>query len=208
MKEAIAQNKPSGSADRKSALPGKALSILVAAIALAAPACAQSIEEKAALCAACHGENGVPQDSKTPIIWGQSQGYLYLQLRDIKKGVRANEVMQAVVADLDKPDFVALAEYFAAKPWPNLKQPSASDAQARQALTANGAVGCTGCHLDKYQGDGGSVPRLAGQSREYMEKTVAEFRSGERANNPGMTSLMKATPEEDLAALSAYLAGL
>ena len=52
------------------------------------------------------------------------------------------------------------------------------------------------------------MPRLAGQSREYMVKTVAEFRSRARANNPGMSDLMKATPEPDLAALSEFLAGL
>ena len=103
---------------------------------------------------------------------------------------------------------LALAEYFSAKPWPALGQPSAVAEVARTALTANSSVGCTGCHLDKYQGDGGSVPRLAGQSRDYMVKTVAEFRSRARANNPGMSDLMKATPEPDLAALSEFLAGL
>ena len=166
------------------------------------------MEEKAAVCGSCHGENGVPQEKLNPVIWGQSQGYLYLQMRDFKKGARANETMQAIVADLEREDMLALAEYFSAKPWPDLRQPAASDAVTRQALTANSAVGCTGCHLDKYQGDGGSVPRLAGQSGEYMSKTVAEFRTRARGNNPGMSDLMKATPEADLAALSEFLAGL
>ena len=103
---------------------------------------------------------------------------------------------------------LALAEYFSAKPWPALGQPTAPEAVAKQALAANGSVGCTGCHLDRYQGDGGSVPRLAGQSREYMTKTVAEFRTRARGNNPGMSDLMKATPEDDLAALAEFLAGL
>ena len=34
------------------------------------------------------------------------------------------------------------------------------------------------------------------------------FRDGSRGNNPGMSDLMKATPTDDLAALSQYLAGL
>jgi cytochrome c553 len=68
-------------------------------------------------------------------------------------------------------------------------------------------VGCTGCHLDHFQG-GGTVPRLAGQSREYLTKTIADFRTRARGNNPGMTDLMLATPPHDLAALSEYLAGL
>lgn len=196
------------SVSRHSRARAKLLATLLAVSGAASPAMAQSIAEKAEVCSACHGEAGIPQDSLTPVIWGQSVGYLYLQLRDYKKAARANETMQAIVADLEKDDMLALAEYFSAKPWPSLQQPHAADAIARQALTANSSVGCTGCHLDQYQGDGGSVPRLAGQSFAYMEKTLAEFRSGARANNPGMTSLMKATAETDLAALTRYLAGL
>ena len=187
---------------------GSGLAATLFTIFCACAARADTIDEKAALCASCHGEKGVPQETITPVIWGQSVGYLYLQLRDFKKGARANDIMQAIVADIEKDDMLALAEYFAAKPWPSLGQQSAPDAVARQALAANGSVGCTGCHLDKYQGDGGSVPRLAGQSRDYMTKTVAEFRSRARANNPGMSDLMKATPEPDLAALAQFLAGL
>ena len=187
---------------------GAGLAATLFMIFCACPARADTIDDKAALCASCHGEKGVPQEKITPIIWGQSVGYLYLQLRDFKKGARANDIMQAIVADIEKDDMLALAEYFAAKPWPSLGQQSAPDAVARQALAANGSVGCTGCHLDKYQGDGGSVPRLAGQSQDYMTKTVAEFRTRARANNPGMSDLMKATPEPDLAALAQFLAGL
>jgi cytochrome c553 len=74
-------------------------------------------------------------------------------------------------------------------------------------LSANHSVGCTGCHLDHFQGDG-TVPRLAGQSREYLAKTTADFRTRARRNNPGMSDLMIATSVDDLAALSEYLSGL
>ena len=168
---------------------------------------ADTIEEKAAICAGCHGEKGIPIDKVTPIIWGQMEGYLYLQLRDFKKGVRSNEIMSPIASTLERDDMLALAAYFAAKSWPNPGQPSASDADAKQAMTANGSVGCTGCHLDKYQGTG-SVPRIADQNHDYLIKTLNDFRIGARANNPGMTSLAKATAEPDLAALANYLAGL
>ena len=39
-------------------------------------------------------------------------------------------------------------------------------------------------------------------------KTIADFRSHARANNPGMSDLMNATSPDDLAALEEYLAGL
>ena len=60
---------------------------------LPAPLSAETVEEKAQLCAACHGENGIPQQTSTPVIWGQYQGYLYLELRDYKTGARKNDIM-------------------------------------------------------------------------------------------------------------------
>jgi cytochrome c553 len=183
------------------------LMTLVAAFVQASAAQAEAIEEKAAICSTCHGEKGVPIDKVTPIIWGQMEGYIYLQLRDFKSGARANDLMQAVVADLTKDDLKALAAYFAAKPWPDLQQPSASKDVAAAALALNTSVGCTGCHLGDYQGDS-TVPRLAGQQHEYMDKTINEFRDRTRANNPGMSDLMIASPPDGLKAMSAYLAGL
>ena len=81
---------------------------------------------------------------------------------------------------------LAIAEYFSKKPWPDLGQPRASKEVADRALSANRSVGCTGCHLDHFQGDG-TVPRLAGMSREYLAKTIADFRTRARGNNPGMS---------------------
>lgn len=165
------------------------------------------LEEQVQLCAACHGEKGVPQEKTTPIIWGQNLGYQYLQLRDYKNGDRKNELMAAVIDQLDRSDLLPLAEYFSRKPWPrNLAEPARKEIALR-AARANVAVGCTGCHQGQYQGEG-TQPRLAGQQIAYLQKTMLETRSGVRANNPGMTTLMKATSEEDIAALAEYLARL
>jgi cytochrome c553 len=186
--------------------PVRVFASLAVSAFVSLPAAAQSIEEKAQVCSACHGENGVPQDKKTPVIWGQHQGYTYIQLRDYKRGTRKNEQMTPIAESLERNDMLALAQYFSQKPWPRLDQPAADAATAAKAQRANVAVNCTACHLGEYQGDG-TVPRLAGQSAEYMATTLAQFRTRERANNPGMSDLAIATPEDDLAALVAYLAG-
>jgi cytochrome c553 len=167
---------------------------------------AETIEEKAQACAECHGQNGMPRDATTPIIWGQHEGYMYLQLRDYKRGTRKDEQMTPVVDLLEREDMLALAKYFAEKKWPDLRQPSAPKEVAARALRANNSVGCTGCHLGEYQGDA-TVPRLAGQSRAYLASSILAFRTRTRGNNPGMSDLMIATSEEDLAALAEYLAG-
>jgi cytochrome c553 len=184
-----------------------ALALLLGLVQLAGAARADTIEEKAAVCSGCHGEKGVPVDKNIPVIWGQQEGYLYLQLRDFKRGARKNEIMSPIAAGLERDDMMALAAYFAAKTWPSLGQPAASDKDTSTAKTANNSVGCAGCHLEQFQGTG-TIPRLAGQSHDYLAKTLNDFRSGARGNNPGMTSLAKATSEADLAALENYLAGL
>ena len=177
--------------------------LLVGGNALAA----EGIEEKAKLCATCHGEQGVPINSTTPVIWGQNEGYLFLQLRDFKSGARKNELMSPVAATLEKDDLPALAAHFTKLKWPNLQQPEAPKDIAAKALTASASVGCPGCHLAHYQGDG-TTARLAGQQHDYLLKTMMDFRDGKRGNNPGMSDLMKATAPDDLAALAKYLAGL
>jgi cytochrome c553 len=193
---------------------GKLNLYVIGAVALASlsnlgslPADAQNIAEKVEVCAGCHGVDGKPVDRMIPAIWGQQQGYLYIQLRDFKRGDRKNEIMQPIASAMERDEMLAIAEYFSKKPWPNLGQPRAPKEVATRALRANSSVGCTGCHLDQFQGDG-TVPRLAGMSREYMTKTIDEFRSRARGNNPGMSDLMIATDPQDLAALEEYLSGL
>jgi cytochrome c553 len=184
------------------------LIVLIVVLMLAAQlARAQTIEDKAAACASCHGEAGVPPDKTFPVIWGQNQGYLYLQLRDFKRGTRKSDAMAPFVEQMERDDMMALAEYFSKKPWPDLRQPPAPAGVATQAQRTNTSVGCTGCHQAQYQGEG-TQPRLAGQFNEYLIKSMMDFRTRERANNPGMSDLMIATAPDDLAAIAEYLAGL
>jgi len=166
-----------------------------------------AVEDKVKLCATCHGENGVPINHTTPVIWGQNEGYLYLQLRDFKSGMRKNETMGPIASQLEKDDMKALASYFTKKKWPDLGQPPASPDVAAKADAAAKSIGCRGCHLDHFQGDG-TTARLAGQWQDYLHAQMLAFRDGSRGNNPGMSDLMKATPKDDLEALSKYLAGL
>lgn len=166
-----------------------------------------AIAEKVKLCVTCHGETGVPINKETPIIFGQNQGYMILQLRDYKSGSRKNALMEPVVAQLERDEIMALAAYFAKQKWPDLQQPSAPADVAAKAQTAAASIGCKGCHLDQYQGDG-TTARLAGQQRDYLQATMMAFRDRSRGNNPGMSDLMKSATPEELEALAEYLAGL
>ena len=100
---------------------------LALAVLLPSAARAESIEDKAQVCAACHGENGVPveQSFPVPVIWGQQLGYLFFELRDFKSGARKNDQMTPIAQGLEQADLMALAQYFSKKAWPDLQQPAA-----------------------------------------------------------------------------------
>lgn len=181
--------------------------LAMAAMALGGAARADSIADKAAICSACHGENGTPTDASIPIIWGQNEGYIYIELKDMKKGARQNAQMAEIVKDMSREDMLALAAYFAAKPWPSLPQPRASKTDYAHFDSMATSAGCTGCHQAGYIG-AGTQPRLAGQSGAYLEKTMLDFRSGARANNSWMTDLLKTYSPEDVAQMARVLGGL
>lgn len=185
----------------------KLKSIVILMALLTGPAFAQdAIEEKAMVCSACHGENGVPTQPDVPIIWGQHVGYLYLQLKDYKSGYRKHDIMNAIAADLEKEDMLALAEYFNKKPWPVVPF-TASDADAKIAENMAVAGLCSECHLSGFLGDS-TIPRAGGQTVTYLEKTLLAFKTRERGNNPDKSNLIQTYSDDDIKAMARYLASL
>jgi cytochrome c553 len=180
---------------------------VMAAMATLSPLYADTIEEKAAVCMACHGDKGVPTDKTIPILFGQNEGYIYLELKDMKSGARKNEMMAPVVKDLSRDDMFALAAYFAGKPWTNLQQPRASAADVKRFDPINASAGCTGCHQEGYVG-AGTQPHIAGQGYDYLLKTMRDFRSGDRSNNPWMKDLLHTYSDDDLQLMARVLSGM
>ncbi len=168
---------------------------------------AETIEEKAAVCSSCHGENGVPIDKSYPNIFGLNEGYIYIELRDMKKGARKNEQMAPFLETMTREDMLALAAYFAAKPWPNLQQPRASAEDAKRFASMANSAQCTECHQGGYLG-AGTQPRLAGQNLDYLVKTMLDFRDGARANNTWMRDLLKTFSDDDVKLMARALAGM
>ena len=98
------------------------LSAMAALAVLATPSMAQTPPPKAdlaagkarveAVCAACHGANGVSVADNIPNLAGQRVAYLENQLRALKSGTRKNAVMNAMAAQLSADDIVNVAAYF------------------------------------------------------------------------------------------------
>ena len=103
-------------------------------------AVAQDITERVEICGGCHGQDGTPTDKTIPVIWGQRSGYIYIQLRDFQRGDRKNEIMQPIASSLERDDMLAIAEYFATKPWPDLRQPRSPNDVSARALSGAGAI--------------------------------------------------------------------
>jgi cytochrome c553 len=180
-----------------SAIFGAGVSFALTAIPAYA---ADDIETKVQLCAACHGENGVPTDPKTiPIIWGQQQSYLVKQLHDFRSGDRDSPVMSPIAKSLAQEDLRKIAAYFAAKSWP--AQPAAASAPT------DGLVQCQPCHQPNFQG-GPPAPRLAGLSYEYLVAAMRAFATAERTNNGDMPKFMQALTDSERDAMARYLSAL
>ncbi|MFT5115149.1 MAG: cytochrome c553 [Parasphingorhabdus sp.] len=156
-------------------------------------------------CIACHGADGVTLQPTFPILSGQHFYYLYVQLKDFKSGLRKNNIMSPIAADLSKSQMKLLAKYFSDQKWPAIGFKSDSAAEAK-GESATGAGQCVQCHLGGYEGDS-RIPRLAGQHPEYLLKTMSDFKHRIRMNSAAKSSLFVSYSEDDIKAMSEYLAG-
>lgn len=185
---------------------------LLIAMLLALPLAAQAQDaeagrKKAEACAACHGADGNSPAPTFPILAGQTQRYIYLQLKDYKEGRRKNPLMSPMAANLSKQDMQDLAAYFASqKQKPTSFVPDIAKA-AKGKATADAAL-CPMCHLGGFSGQN-EVPRVAGQYQEYILAQLKAFKNKERTNDAGnMTAVMRGLSDDDLENLSHYIAGI
>jgi len=78
-------------------------------------------KEKSAVCAGCHGENGIGLSQEFPNLAGQKEAYILNQLKAFKSGARKDPTMTTMVATLENKDMENLAAYFSSlKPMPDI----------------------------------------------------------------------------------------
>jgi cytochrome c553 len=159
------------------------------------------------VCVACHGADGNSPVSAFPILAGQTFRYLYLQLKDFKEGNRKDPIMSSFAANLSRQEMLDLAEYFSQqtmKPIPFKPDSAKAELGKKKA----DEVLCTMCHLGGFKGQN-EIPRVSGQYPEYIVKQLKDFKARTRTNDAGnMTSVAQTITEDDIEALSHYIAGL
>jgi len=165
----------------------------------------EKIKGKIQICVSCHGEQGTTIMPVYPILAGQNFYYAYVQLKDLKSGLRKNEIMAAMVQDLDKDEMKLLAGHFSEQAWPETKHKSDAE-KIGIAKMAIDAGQCVQCHRGGFEGESRN-PRLSGQNYEYLKKTMLDFKNKVRANSAAKSSLFATFSEEQIDALADYLAG-
>lgn len=71
---------------------------------------------KSAVCAACHGANGISIIPDYPNLAGQKVKYLESSIKAYRDGERKNPIMSPMATGLSDADVVNIAAYFASLP--------------------------------------------------------------------------------------------
>lgn len=184
----------------------------ISALALVAIACvptrAADIKEKAAVCAGCHGDNGISQTENIPSLAGQPDQFLQWQLVFFRAGSRKNEQMQPIAEEITNEDIRSFGAHFSKLEPPKPAEDKDPDLSKKGAQVAAGRR-CASCHTDSYVGTK-AVARLAGQREEYLVKALHDYKAGQRVGGgvAAMADVAYRMNDEEITAVSHYLAYL
>lgn len=192
------------------------LAIPFAAMAAEGNPAAGKARAEAAGCFACHGVDGVATadglaaDKNDPNLAAQPDLYLQFQLVFFRKGVRKNEVMNAMAEQLSDDDLRNVSAYFASLPPPNPPAPpdtAPEDTELGSKVAQ--AIHCTNCHGDHFEGVD-NIARLAGQREDYVYEALRDFKSGARTSTgaAGMAEVVYPLGDLEMKALAHYVSGL
>jgi len=181
---------------------------------------------KSASCVSCHGEHGNSMVSTFPKLAQQHSSYLIKQLRAFKDGTRKDPMMSAMAMSLSDADMADIADYYAEQKISHNTPPvlnddddksAANGEEAVQAMMAQGAdlyrngdlarevSACIACHGPLGEGNKpAAFPSLKSQHADYLIKTLSDFKSGTRSNNPEnmMHMIAKKMTIEEIKAVS------
>jgi cytochrome c553 len=164
-------------------------------------------KEKAQMCAACHGEQGVSSIAGTPHLAAQPQLSIFYQLLQFRDQRRKGGGMEAIASTLSEQDMRDIAAHYAAQPAPAPHDGGDAQKIARGQQIAQQQY-CSSCHGAQLQGQK-HVPRLSGQSTEYFVTQLRNLRSGARADMDGtMASAARSLTDEEIEAMAVYARSL
>ncbi len=189
-------------------------------------------KEKSASCAGCHGETGNSTVSTFPKLAQQHASYLVRQLKSFKDGSRKDPMMSAMALPLTEEDMADIGAFYAAQKISLNELPVLPDADGEDQpadsgkkatvpeliaqgsdLYRNGDLArevsaCIACHGPFGEGNKpAAFPALKSQHADYLIKSLTDFKSGARSNNPEniMHMIAKKMTDEEIRAVSYHI---
>jgi cytochrome c553 len=167
-------------------------------------------QERAKVCAGCHGPDGVSVTPGIPSLAGQQDQFLQWQLVFFRSGRRPNPAMAPLVADLSDADVRNLGGYFSSLPYPARQVSEAPDAgRVAKGRTIASQHRCASCHKDNFRGERAAAA-IANQREEYLVKALTDYRSAVRPSVgvAAMTEAAGGLNDDEIAAVAYYIATL
>jgi cytochrome c553 len=189
-------------------------------------------KEKAASCISCHGEHGNSLVATFPKLAGQHSSYLIKQLEAFKNGTRKSPMMSALAMGLSDKDIKNIALYYESQKISVNELPildeddddsdpkevtTTTAPNSVQAIIAQGSdlyrngdlprevSACIACHGPFGEGNKpAAFPSLKSQHADYLIKTLTDFKTNARTNNPDnmMHMIAKKMTTEEIKAVA------
>lgn len=164
-------------------------------------------------CVSCHGAAGASTIAQNPKLAGQHAAYLYKQLMNFKGPDRKQAVMTTYAMMLTDEEMKNIAAYLDKQP---VKPGAAKNKDTvdlgkriyRAGIAEKNVPACAACHGPNGAGIPAQFARLGGQHQEYLTSQLMNFRSGARKNSIQMTTISKRLSDDEMQAVSDYIAGL
>ncbi|SBV38091.1 Cytochrome c class I [uncultured Stenotrophomonas sp.] len=198
----------------------------------ALPGDAAAGEQKAQVCAACHGADGNSAIEMYPRLAGQSERYIAQQLALIASGQRTEgmvAVMLPFVEGMTPQDMRDLGAYFATQKsgagvaddaevtdgaYAGMKFYEIGQALYRGGDASRGIPACLACHGPNGAGNPGpAYPHIGGQHAAYTAQRLQHYQAGQtQETDPTHFRIMEqvthSLTEQEIQALSSYVQGL
>jgi len=175
---------------------------------LAWPVAAETIEERAAPCLACHGEHGQSETENTPSLGAQQAPYALIQLFMFREKLRAFEPMNEMAKALTDDDLRIFSEFIGKLPKPAPPADAGDPVRLQRAQALVQLHHCNSCHNTDFSGRD-NVPRIADQREDYLAKTMREYKDNSRHGyDATMAEVLQPVTPEQIADLAYYLARL
>jgi len=180
---------------------------------------ADTLAQRLAACAICHGKDGEGTGGATyyPRIGGKPARYLYLQLQNFREGRRRYPQMVYLMRYMTDEYLQEIADYYSklqpayATPQPpsmTTRERERGEALATRGDPAKNIPACATCHGKAFGGMQPAIPGLVGLNFDYIAAQLSAWKTGaRRANAPDcMHDVATRLVAADISAVAKWLA--